>query len=150
MARQTYVQGSAVRKINNEAERQTPVRVTPKRPKFEVVESTPIKKGKYSFGNVFAIFTCVVIIGAFVTGYIKLSSDVYTYRKQCTTLESQYEKLKLSNDLYEDRIVNSVDLAEIERVAACELGMKLAGKGQIVVYSGEIEDYVKQYVDLPQ
>lgn len=69
---------------------------------------------------------------------------------QKAALQSQYEALRLDNDLYEDRIYSAVNLQEIERIAVEELGMKLAGEGQIIIYSGEIEDYVKQYMDMPE
>ena len=46
--------------------------------------------------------------------------------------------------------MSEVDLKEIEHIAVAELGMQLAGSGQIVSYSGDIEDYVKQYSDLPE
>ena len=100
----------------------------------------------------FLVFLTLFIfaMGFSITMYIRLSSDIIGYREQCANLQSQYESLKTSNDLYEQRINNSVDLNEIEKIAVCDLGMKLAGEGQIVVYSGEIEDYVKQYSDLPE
>ena len=61
----------------------------------------------------------------------------------------EYEELKRSNDLYHERIVSKVDIGEVVRIAEEELGMKLAGEGQIISYSGQIDDYVKQYADVP-
>lgn len=150
MARQNYIHGNAARKMNQElSPKKTHLRVV-KKANLELADQKAVKKGKYSLAHVIALLFCVAIVGTFIAGYIKLNSDVMYYQKQCASLQKEYEDLKTSNDLYEDRINNSVDLAEIERVAVCELGMKLAGEGQIVVYSGEIEDYVKQYADLPQ
>ena len=38
---------------------------------------------------------------------------------------------------------------EVARIAEDELGMQRASEGQIISYSGQIEDYVKQYTDVP-
>ena len=63
-------------------------------------------------------------------------------------LENQYVTLKADNDATYDRIVNSVDAAEVKRIAIEELGMHYAAEGQIVVYTGDMDDYVRQYADI--
>ena len=45
--------------------------------------------------------------------------------------------------------MSSVDLEEIKRIAISELGMKYAKEGQVITYSGEGSDYVRQYDDIP-
>ena len=47
-----------------------------------------------------------------------------------------------------NRIVNSVDLDEVKRIAQEELGMHYATEGQIIKYTDAIGDYVKQYSDI--
>ena len=64
-------------------------------------------------------------------------------------MSSKYEELKRSNDLYEERIISKVDMEEVVRIAEEDLGMQRATEGQIISYSGEIDDYVKQYSDVP-
>ena len=63
-------------------------------------------------------------------------------------LENQYVTLKTENDATYDRIVNSVDSAEVKRIATEELGMHYAAQGQIITYAGELDDYVRQYSDI--
>ena len=63
-------------------------------------------------------------------------------------LENQYVTIKADNDATYDRIVNSVDAAEVKRIAIEELGMHYAAEGQIVVYTGDMDDYVRQYADI--
>ena len=40
-------------------------------------------------------------------------------------------------------------MEEVVRIAEEDLGMQRATEGQIISYSGEIDDYVKQYSDVP-
>ena len=46
-------------------------------------------------------------------------------------------------------IMSSIDLEEIKRIAVSELGMKYAKEGQVIQYTGEGNDYVRQYSDIP-
>lgn len=64
-------------------------------------------------------------------------------------LESELNELKLSNDEEYSRITSSVDLEEIRRIAIGELGMRYAKEGQIIGYSTEGSDYVRQFSDIP-
>ena len=63
-------------------------------------------------------------------------------------LENQYVTMKTENDATYDRIINSVDSAEVKRIATEELGMHYAAEGQIVTYAGALDDYVRQYSDI--
>ena len=40
-------------------------------------------------------------------------------------------------------------LEEIKKIAINELGMKYAKEGQVIIYSGEGSDYVRQYKAIP-
>ena len=70
--------------------------------------------------------------------------------KNISRLESQLNNLRLDNDEEYNRVLASVDLEEIKKIAMNELGMKYANQGQIVVVDGEESDYVRQYADLPK
>lgn len=96
------------------------------------------------------MWTFAVGVICFVLGsFIKLQSDVTSFREEKARLNSEYEALRLSNDLYEKNIASGVDLSEVERIAMEDLGMTLAGEGQIIIYDSNMEDYVKQYALLP-
>ena len=90
----------------------------------------------------------VLMFGVVLT-YIHLQTDVTHMREEYSDMLAQYEELKRSNDLYHERIISKVDMSEVARIAEEELGMKVAEEGQIISYSGAIDDYVKQYTDVP-
>lgn len=135
-----YVHGSAARKRNSEK-------------RFEVVSPSQKQKPvsvQWTPLYVIMLSAMGLLFMVMIMNNIKLSSEVTSLRNTKGKLTDQYEDLVLSNNLYYDSIVSKVDLAEIERVAVVELGMSMAKKGQIVEYSGEMEDYVKQYQDIPR
>lgn len=91
-----------------------------------------------------------MLISAFVLiGYIRLQSDITNSMNHIASLESELNDLRLSNDEEYSRIESSVNLEEIKRIAIKELGMTYAGEGQIVEYSSENGDYVRQVADIP-
>lgn len=139
--RSQYVHGSAAYK--NETRERVYYNEAPiKRAKAKTVQWTPL--------YVIMLISIVLLFMTVVMSNIQLSSEVNALRNQKGQLTGEYEKLVLSNDLYYDTILSNVDIQEIERIALVDLGMNMAGAGQIVVYSGDIEDYVKQYTDLPE
>ena len=90
----------------------------------------------------------VLMIGATLM-FIRTQNTLTMSKTQYASKLSQYEELKRSNDLYEERIISRVDMEEVARIAEEELGMQRASEGQIISYSGQIDDYVKQYADVP-
>lgn len=91
-----------------------------------------------------------MVVSAFVLiGYIRLQSDITNSINHIAALESELNDLRLSNDEEYSRIESSVNLEEIKRIAIQELGMTYAGEGQIIEYSSEGSDYVRQVSDIP-
>ena len=137
-----YVYTSTARKLKRNDERQNFISYEPiKRDKKKTVQISPL------YVIMLTIVAGLVIFS--VMNFIELNSQVTTLRNQKGKLTNQYEKMLLSNDLYYDSIMSKVDLAEIERIAVVDLGMKMADKGQVIEYSSDLDDYVKQYADLP-
>ncbi len=88
------------------------------------------------------------VAGYILVNYLQIQADITTGNEKLARLENEYLDLRTSNDETYTRIMNSVDLAEIERIAREELGMHYATDGQVVVYTNETGDYVKQYADI--
>lgn len=104
---------------------------------------------RMSTSDVIMMVSAVLVVAFVAIYYVSLQSEITNLRKEKSQLISQYESLKTSNDLYYDNMKGAIDLKEVERIAVEELGMKMAGKGQIIVYEDDLDDYVKQYTDIP-
>jgi hypothetical protein len=122
----------------------------PRRPELRPLPSPASRKNvqhpaKYGM----MIFKVVLIIATIAFFYVREQASVTDLRNEKGKLESAYEELKVSNDLYYEDIMSKVDIKEIERIAVEDLGMKMAGQGQIYTYSNDVDDYVKQYAEIP-
>lgn len=141
-----YVDGNTVRKLEEE------IVYAPRRPKqlSNTARKNREKADHMSFGYVLFLACALLTAGFVLTGYIGLQSDITNSIKSISKLESQLNNLKLDNSENYSRITSSIDLEEVKRIAIQELGMKYAQEGQIITFSGEGSDYVRQVADIPE
>ena len=144
-----YVDGSAARQLRPQEDKYARRRQTPQTRRAHshrrVVKAAPMNKGYIAVMAAAFLIVCVVL-----TGYVKLQSNITSHIKNISDLERQLNEMKLANDETYTKIMSSVDLEEIKRIAVSERGMKYAKEGQVVQYTGEGNDYVRQYSDIPQ
>lgn len=147
----SYVYGNAVPDIKWELDRA-------QREALENHDSTRNKKlvkkeqktVHLNLGYVIFLTVAFAVLGVVLTGYIRLQSEITAGTRNVAELESRYLKMKLDNEQEYERIVNSVDLDEVKRVAIEELGMHYATEGQIITYTDTMSDYVRQYSDISE
>lgn len=92
--------------------------------------------------------TLIVFVSAVV--YLSQISQTNAKKEQIQQLEAELADMKSGNDEAQSRLETSVNVEEIRRIAMEELGMVFAGKEQVVTYSYEESDYVRQYEEIPR
>lgn len=143
--RAQYIQGNTVRKLDVQRRMKEP-------PRKKISNSTRKNREKAFYMNlpyVMFLASALVIMGIVLSGYIQLQSDITRSVEHISRLESELNELKLSNDEEYSRITSSIDLEEIRRIAIGELGMRYAKEGQVIGYSTDGSDYVRQFSDFP-
>lgn len=150
-----YVDGSAARKLDNAPDRE----YIPERRKKEVPErrkNTARRVNKkldkalaFDFRyTVFVVASIFVIVGACAI-MLYMESKIDEQQSNIKHMEAELESIENDNAAYAATLNNMYTLDEIYDVAANELGMVYAKKGQIVYYESADEDYVKQYQNVP-
>lgn len=143
---QIYIDGNTARKLQT-----APVRRN--RTQDDSIEKRQVRRhvktAPMNLGYIFFMIAAVLVVCVVLIGYVRLQADITNRINHISKLESQLNELKLSNDEEYTRIMSSVDLEEIKRIAINELGMKYAKEGQVIIYSGEGNDYVRQYKEIP-
>ena len=91
-------------------------------------------------GSIAALCTCAWIL----VNYIQLQSELTAMTKTVARRESELNQLKLANDEEYNRIISSINLEEVRRIAMGELGMVYAEEGQIITYEGNRSDYMRK------
>ena len=97
-----------------------------------------------SFGYVLFLMAAMCTAAFVLLNYIQLQAELTQRTKNVASKEVQLNNLKIANDEEYNRIMSSIDLEEIKRVAIGELGMVYAQEGQIVTYTNEKNDYMRQ------
>lgn len=142
-----YIDGSAVRKLQTAPARRQAQRT---RPHTQSVRRTKVKAVPMNKGYIAVAAVAFVIVCGVLMSYVNLQSNITNYITSISKLESQLNEMKLANDETYTKIMSSIDLEEIKRIAVNELGMKYAKEGQVVEYTGEGNDYVRQYGAVPE
>lgn len=143
----TYVDGTAVRKLQSAPAQQPERRRTPKtssaakRNRARALQMNLRYVVFLTAAAVVTVFTCV--------NYLQLQAKGTRLQKQVTALETQLDAAILENDSDYNRVMNGIDMEHVKDVAMNELGMVYAKKSQIVTYSAASGDYVRQYSDVP-
>lgn len=139
MARENYIRGNAVR-----VEEQ-PLRLyEPQRGKAKRVKKNREKIARLNPAYVVFLLGAVAITAVALIHYLNLKSELTTTMNSIATLEKQYANIKMTNDEDYSAIEASINVEAIRRIAIEELGMTYAGDGQIITFSTEGEDYVRQ------
>ncbi len=92
----------------------------------------------------------VLIFGLFSGVYIKIQSDITARMKTISRLESQVSDLRAENDDAFKRISTAIDLEAVKNTAIHDLGMFYASESQIIYYTIENDDYMNQYIEIPE
>jgi cell division protein FtsB len=118
--------------------------------KSKAIQRKNRDKARYmNLGYVFFLVCALAVMMLPISIYIGLQADVTNSIKEISRLERELNSLKLENDENYSRITNNVDLDYIRRVAIQELGMTYAREGQIIDFSSNQSDYVRQLNPLP-
>ena len=141
-----YIDGNTARKLQT-------VPVNRKRKQNDEIKRQQVrrrvKSSPMNFGYIFFMMIAMLVVCVVLIGYVELQADITNKINRISQLESQLNDLKLDNDETYTKIMSSVDLEEVKRIAINELGMKYAKEGQVITYSGEGSDYVRQYKEIP-
>lgn len=141
-----YVYGNTVRKLEPAKRRvEKPVRK----------QNTEVRKNRDKASHMSARYVLFLVTALCASAYIlvnfiQLQSDLVSLTKTVAAKERELNNQKLLNDEEYNRIVNSIDLEEIKRIAIGELGMVYAQEGQIITYENEGRDYMRRVTEKDQ
>ena len=138
-----YVYGNTARKLEPRKQwEKMPVRKT-----SPVVRKNREKARHMSAGYVMFLAVALCAAAYILVNYIQLQAQLTNLTKNVANKKSELNVLTLSNDEEYNRIISSIDLEEIKRIAIGELGMIYAQEGQIIEYENESNDYMRKVLE---
>ncbi len=146
------ISGSTVRKTYAEPKRRpeerparTPEIRVEKRLRNHTDRALAFNKGYM----VFVLFCVTIMLGACVY-MISSELSLNEQKAHIQELEQSISALETDNEAKRIMLDNMYTLDNIRDIAVNELGMVYAKKGQIIYFDSADEDYVKQYMDVPE
>ena len=148
----TYIDGNVIRHVravpgqrterrSRDQERRVQAQVQAKRNRERALRMNVPYVSFLTAVSVATVFVCV--------NFLQLQAEGISYRNQIASLESQLTELKLANDNAYEETISSVDMEEVKNIAVNDLGMTYADEGQIITYSNQDGDYIRQYAEIP-
>lgn len=141
-----YIEGNTVRKMDV----RRAIEEEPRKRLSNEARKNRDRAYHMNLGYVAFLALAMLIAGYVLIGYIQMQADLTAQIEEIAVLESRLNSLRLSNDEELSRINSSIDLEEIKRIAIGELGMVYATEGQIINYTNEGSDYVRQVGNIPE
>lgn len=135
-----YVYGNTVRRL--EPDRQWEVKAP--RQVQPAVRKNREKARHMSAGYVIFLVAALCASAMILVNYIQLQAELTNLTRSVAASESDLNDLRAANDEQYNKIMNSINLEEIKRIAIGELGMTYAQEGQIILYTNEGNDYMRQ------
>lgn len=135
-----YTEGSAARRLDIAKQMEE----APRRQLSNETRKNREKAHHMSFGYVAFLLAALCLSGLVLINYVQLQAELTTRVRSISDMEKTLNNLKLENDEEYSRITSSIDLEEIKRIAIGELGMTYAKEGQIILYTNEGNDYMRQ------
>lgn len=142
-SRSVYVYGNTARRLEIQRQLQEPAR----RPVQHEVRKNRDKAHHMSMGYVLFLAAALIAAGLILVNYVQLQAELTNMTKANATLKSRLSDLQLTNDEAYNRVMSSIDLEEVKRIAIGELGMVYAQEGQIYTYTSEGNDYMRQVTE---
>ena len=144
--RSSYVYGNTARNIDV----RRAIEEAPTGEPLRTLRGERKKAHKMHVGFLYALvlIAAITITGYGLISYLRLQSEITTLANNVSVHETQLNNLTLANEDEYSKMVNAVDFDEIRRVAIEELGMVYASEDQIISYTRENSDYVRQMNDL--
>lgn len=142
----TYVYGNTVRKLEPERVWEEQEEAPARKPHHEVRKNRD-KAHYMNAGYVMFLAVALCVAAIILVNYVQLQAELTNLTKSVATSESTLNRMKIANDEEYNRILSSIDLEEIKRIAITELGMVYAQEGQIIEYENESGDYMRQVTE---
>ena len=137
--RSAYVHGNTVRKIETAAPKRAPEKKSQ-----HIVRKNRDKAHHMSAGYVLFLTIALCAAAYILVNYIELQAELTNRTKSVARKMSQLNNLCIANDEEYSRIINSINLEDIKRIAIGELGMVYAEEGQIIIYENASHDYMRE------
>jgi len=141
--RRGYVYGNTAHKVEIQRQMHEPQKTQAQ----NEIRKNREKARHMSMGYVLFLAAALIAAGLILVNYVQLQAELTNLTRLNASKVSELSNLRLANDEAYNRVLNSIDLEEVKRIAIGELGMVYAQEGQIYNYDNEGNDYMRKVTE---
>ena len=143
-SRRYIVEGNTVRALparpQHAPEQETRTRVR--------TEAVPAKV-RVNVPYVLMLIAVTLLFGYLCFSYLRVQASINASQNRIANMEEQLAKARSENAVRENRLSAQMDLEEVFRIAVDELGMVYPNENEVIEYTEQMREYVRQYENIP-
>ena len=98
---------------------------------------------------VLTLLVVTLLFGYLCFSYLKVNASINASMNRIASLEQQLVKARAENAVMENRLSAQMDLEEVFRIAVEETGMVYPDENEVVEYTEQMREYVRQHENVP-
>ena len=98
---------------------------------------------------VLVLLAVTLLFGYLCFSYLKVNASINASMKHIANMEQQLAEARAENTVRENRLNAQMDLEEVFRIAVEDLGMVYPDENEVVEYTEQMREYVRQHEDVP-
>ncbi len=98
---------------------------------------------------VLTLLVVTLLFGYLCFSYLKVNASINASMNRIASLEQQLVKARAENAVMENRLGAQMDLEEVFRIAVEEMGMVYPDENEVVEYTEQMREYVRQHENVP-
>ena len=98
---------------------------------------------------VLTLLVVTLLFGYLCFSYLKVNASLNASMNRIASLEQQLVKARAENAVMENRLSAQMDLEEVFRIAVEEMGMVYPDENEVVEYTEQMREYVRQHENVP-
>ena len=139
-----YIDGNTVRVREALPERSTEQEIRPSLQR----EAVPVRV-RVNVPYVLMLIAVTLLFGYLSFSYLKVQASINASQNRIANMEEQLAEARVENAVRANRLDVQMDLEEVFRIAVDEMGMVYPDGNEVVEYTEQMREYVRQYEDIP-
>ena len=142
--KQYYIEGNTVRVSSTVPERREEPQI-----RIEAQpEAVPVRV-RVNVPYVLVLLAVTLLFGYLCFSYLKVQASINATMNRIANMEEQLAEARSENAVRVNRLEVQMDLDEVYRIAVNEMGMVYPNENEVVEYTEQMREYVRQYENIP-
>lgn len=143
--RHYYIDGNTVRVDHADPQRREKERV-----RVRTQPAAAPVRVRVNMPFVMMLLAVTLLFGCLCFSYLRIQASINASMNRIAGMEEQLAEVRAENAVRLNRLDVQMDLEEVYRIAVDEMGMTYPDGNEVVEYTEQMREYVRQYENIPK